>query len=144
MYDTNMSVGVALLGSLLALLVGKVIEFFRFSIDYSRIENVQFEDDEYYYYVKAIPKMTVAASEKTVKRINVQKQTATYERGVHQRSASAEKSRNGARSVTTERIGGQRPVKRDNERISGSKSVTVGKRTVSEVEEFFQNLDEDN
>lgn len=142
MYDTNMSVGMALLGSVLALAVGKVIEFFRFSIDYSRIENVQFEDDEYYYYVKAIPKMTVAAPEKTVKKINVQKQKATYERNVTQRS-NGERSSNAGRSVTTERISGQRPVKRDNERISGGKSVTVGKRTVSEVEEFFQNLNED-
>lgn len=144
MYDTNMSLGVAFLGSLLALAVGKVIEFFRFSIDYSRIENVQFEDDEYYYYVKAIPKMTVAAPEKTVKRINVQKQNATYERGQMPRNAVGEKSGSSNRSVTTERIPGQRSVKRDNERLSGGKSVTVGKRTVSEVEAFFENLDEDN
>lgn len=29
---------------------------------------MQFEDDEYYYYVKAVPKMTVAAPTNTVKR----------------------------------------------------------------------------
>ncbi len=143
MYGTNMSFGGAFLGSLLALIVGKVIEFFRFSIDYSRIENVQFEDDEYYYYVKAIPKMTVAAPEKTVKKINAQKQNATYERAPVQRP-SAGKNNGSNRSVTTERIPGQRSVKRDNERLSGGKSVTVGKRTVSEVEAFFENLDEDN
>ncbi len=143
MYETNMSLGVAFLGSLLALAVGKVIEFFRFGIDYSRIENVQFEDDEYYYYVKAIPKMTVAAPEKTVKRINVQKQNTTYERNVAQKT-TAEKNSGSNRSVTTERIPRQHSVKRDNERLSGGKSVTVGKRTVSEVEAFFENLNEDN
>ena len=33
---------------------------FLFSVDYSRTERVQFEDDEYYYYVKAVPKVVVA------------------------------------------------------------------------------------
>ena len=32
-------------------------------------EYVQFEDDEYYYYVKAIPKNSVTKSKKTVKKI---------------------------------------------------------------------------
>ena len=36
----------------------------------SRTERVQFEDDEYYYYVKAVPKMYVAVKEKQVKTIN--------------------------------------------------------------------------
>ena len=31
---------------------------------------MQFEDDEYYYYVKAVPKIVVSAPEKTVKKIN--------------------------------------------------------------------------
>lgn len=144
MYDTNMSLGMALLGSLLALAVGKVIEFLRFGVDYSRIENVQFEDDEYYYYVKAIPKMTVAAPEKTVKKINSQKPTQVYERNTAHKDAYAERSGRQGRSVTTERIAGQRSAKRDNEKISGGKSVTVGKRTVSEVEAFFENLDDEN
>ena len=38
-------------------------------MDYSRTERVQFEDDEYYYYVKAVPKNTVALTEKKVKKI---------------------------------------------------------------------------
>ena len=42
-----------------------------FSMDYSRTEYVQFEDDEYYYYVKAVPKNTVAAPQKRVKTIRV-------------------------------------------------------------------------
>ncbi|MBR1855243.1 MAG: hypothetical protein IJ794_19230 [Lachnospiraceae bacterium] len=70
LYDTNLSVLSAILGSIVALLLAKVIEFFRFCVDHSRTERVQFEDDEYYYYVKAVPKMTVSAPTKTVKRIN--------------------------------------------------------------------------
>lgn len=71
-YDINLSMGSAILGSIAALLVAKVIEFFRFCVDYTRTEHAQFEDDEYYYYVKAVPKMNVAASTKTVKKINSQ------------------------------------------------------------------------
>ena len=72
LYDVNISVGGALLGSLLAIVIAKVVEFFRFCVDYSRTEKVQFEDDEYYYYVKAVPKMSVSMSTKTVKKINSQ------------------------------------------------------------------------
>ena len=39
------------------------------SLDYSRVERVQFEDDEYYYYVKAVPKASVTQEDKKVKQI---------------------------------------------------------------------------
>ncbi len=48
--------------------VGIILELFLFSVDYARSEMLQFEDDEYYYYVKAIPKVVVTTPEKTVKR----------------------------------------------------------------------------
>ncbi len=50
-----------------------VLQFLRCKVDYSRTEKVQFEDDEYYYYVKAVPKVVVAKPEKKVKQINSQK-----------------------------------------------------------------------
>ena len=59
-----------LIGSVAAVIVGLVLELAFFAVDYSRTESVQYEDDEYYYYVKAVPKILVAAPEKTVKRIN--------------------------------------------------------------------------
>ena len=46
-----------------------------FSVDYARSERLQFEDDEYYYYVKAIPKVAVTTPEKTVKKINERQET---------------------------------------------------------------------
>ena len=48
----------------------QALEFMIFSVDYSRTQRMQFEDDEYYYYVKAVPKIVVSAPEKTVKKIN--------------------------------------------------------------------------
>ncbi len=40
-----------------------------FNVDYSRAEYLQYEDDEYYYYVKAIPKMRISRPERSVKTI---------------------------------------------------------------------------
>ena len=55
--------------ALLGVGLGLVLEFLFFSVDYSRTESIQFEDDEYYYYVKAVPKIGVSVPEKTVKHI---------------------------------------------------------------------------
>ena len=68
--DTEISILWLILGSVLAVLIAKVLQFFVFNVDYSRTERVQFEDDEYYYYVKAVPKVTVTPVAKTVKKIN--------------------------------------------------------------------------
>ncbi len=68
--DTKISIIWLLIGSVLAVLVAKVLQFFVFNVDYSRTERVQFEDDEYYYYVKAVPKVNVTPAAKTVKKIN--------------------------------------------------------------------------
>lgn len=62
-------------GSVAAVVVGLVLELMFFAVDYTRSENLQFEDDEYYYYVKAVPKISVAKPEKTVKRINGRRET---------------------------------------------------------------------
>lgn len=75
MFDTNVAIGSVIAGTAAAALIAAVIQFFAFNVDYSRTEKVQFEDDEYYYYVKAVPKVTVAAPERKVKKINQQKKT---------------------------------------------------------------------
>ena len=73
MFDTNVSIVGIIIGTVFSVLIAEVVEFFAFHLDYSRTEKVQFEDDEYYYYVKAVPKITVATPSKTVKRINTSK-----------------------------------------------------------------------
>ena len=71
MYSTDISIIGLILGSIVSVLLVKVLQFFVFNVDYSRTEMVQFDDDEYYYYVKAVPKNTVATPEKRVKTIRV-------------------------------------------------------------------------
>lgn len=58
--------------TLVAVLIGIVLEFFVFGGDYTRTERLQYEDDEYYYYVKAVPKAAVATSERSIKKINAE------------------------------------------------------------------------
>jgi hypothetical protein len=69
-FDTNIDLGKVFLGVFLSLIVELLVEFFCFMVDYTRIENVQFEDDDYYYYVKAVPKVTVSDSLRIVKTIS--------------------------------------------------------------------------
>lgn len=71
--DVKMGILQVVLGNAVALLPAFLVKFFVFSVDYTRTERVQFEDDEYYYYVKAVPKNTISASEKKVKKIMPQK-----------------------------------------------------------------------
>lgn len=57
--DADASVGGALISILISAIFGIALIFFVFNVDYSRAEYVQFEDDDYYYYVKAVPKITL-------------------------------------------------------------------------------------
>ena len=59
------------MGNVFALIAGLVAEFLLLSVKYSKTEKIQFEDDEYYYYVKAIPKLGVDhnKAKKTVKPV---------------------------------------------------------------------------
>ena len=85
MFDTNVAIGGVIGGTIVSALVVLVIQFFAFHVDYSRTEKVQFEDDEYYYYVKAVPKVTVAAPERKVKKINQQKRTRPTQKSGEER-----------------------------------------------------------
>ena len=55
-------------GSAVSALIAFALKFLFFHVDYMRTERVQFEDDEYYYYVKAVPKISVTQSKKQVKK----------------------------------------------------------------------------
>lgn len=78
--NTGSSIMWLILGTILSLIIVYIIQFFVFSVDYSRVEHTQFEDDEYYYYVKAVPKINVSAPEMNVKRINAQRKRKTISR----------------------------------------------------------------
>ncbi|WP_044913822.1 MULTISPECIES: hypothetical protein [unclassified Butyrivibrio] len=70
MYTTQLSFIGVIVQSIIAILLLMILQFFAFNLDYTRIEKVQFEDDEYYYYVKAVPKVTVSTPAPKVKKIS--------------------------------------------------------------------------
>ena len=72
-FDNGPSVFGLLLGTIISIPLAMVVGFLFMGLDYSRTERVQFEDEDYYYYVKAVPKMNIQAPSKTVKKINTQR-----------------------------------------------------------------------
>ncbi|MCD7709309.1 MAG: hypothetical protein LUI02_05495 [Clostridiales bacterium] len=56
-----------LLGCVISMVIEFAVEFLFMDLDYARTEHVQFEDDDYYYYVKAVPKKMVALRDVKVK-----------------------------------------------------------------------------
>ena len=68
-YSLPVSVGSMVFGIVVSVILALIYQFFVFAVDYSRTEYMQYEDDDYYYYVKAVPKIAVSAPDVKVHRI---------------------------------------------------------------------------
>ena len=109
--ELNFSVMAIAVGSIISFIICEGIRFLEFNVDYNRTERVQFEDDEYYYYVKAVPKNVVATPEKTVKRINRQRKKSAAK---PVKSVSTIKTVNGVSHTTVKTSNGvSRPIRTD-------------------------------
>lgn len=82
--DVEVDIVNMIIGFMIAVVVGIVVQFFKCIIDYSRVEYVQFEDEEYYYYVKAVPKVSMAQAERNIKRINARKHVKNNDKSVEE------------------------------------------------------------
>ena len=116
-----------------------MVHFFRVVLDYTAVEYVQFEDDDYYYYVKAVPKMTLAGQQKTVKHIN------TSRRPAERAEEDIYESPRAKRPVTTVRTPAARTQStvtgnQRREHLQGAKSVTIGHSSAG-MEDEFEDLD---
>lgn len=58
-----------IIANVIAFIIGFAMTYIFRDLDYERVERVQFEDDDYVYYVTAIPKIEIAKEEKRVTRI---------------------------------------------------------------------------
>ncbi|GMQ57877.1 hypothetical protein AN1V17_22720 [Vallitalea sediminicola] len=67
---TDISIVGVVFGSILSIIFVSACQFLKVCLHYTRAEKVQFEDDDYIYYVKAIPKIKIGKQIKKVKRIN--------------------------------------------------------------------------
>ena len=72
--NADISFGGLFIGVIVSTIVNLILQYFLFDLNYNRIEKVQFEDDEYYYYVKAVPKNEFVDEEKTAKKRAVRRQ----------------------------------------------------------------------
>ena len=77
--DADVGIGGAVLSLFFSSIIVLVLQFFIFNVDYSRAEYVQFEDDEYYYYVKAVPKITLEAPAVKVRRNKVRRDEMDFD-----------------------------------------------------------------
>ena len=68
--EADVNILVIFLGSIGGAVLALIAQFFKGVLDYSRTETVQFEDDEYYYYVKAVPKVKVSEQNVKVQKIS--------------------------------------------------------------------------
>ncbi len=66
----GMSVAMVVVGSVIGGVLAALVQFMGCTLDYARKESLQFEDDDYYYYVKAVPKIQITQAERTVKTYN--------------------------------------------------------------------------
>ncbi len=69
-YGLEQSLGSMIVFNFIAGILVLVIYFFIRVLDYTAVEHVQFEDDDYYYYVRAVPKIKVGLPQINIKRIN--------------------------------------------------------------------------
>ena len=69
----DVDMGLVLVGSIVGALIALVVRFGQGILDYKHVERVQFEDDDYYYYVKAVPK--IDSEKKEYKKRSVKKQS---------------------------------------------------------------------
>lgn len=67
--------------SILAIGVGFIVKFFGFCVDFAKVESVQFEDDEYYYYVKAVPKINLGIIDRATRYGKSKNKRDYYEDG---------------------------------------------------------------
>ncbi len=70
LFNVSFPIGEIVIGTLISILLALIYHFFVFSVDYTRTEYTHFEDDDYVYYVKAVPKLTVSQPEIRVQRMN--------------------------------------------------------------------------
>ncbi len=69
-FGVQIDMAALIIFTIVSVLVGIILEFFVFGGDYTRTERLEYEDDEYYYFVKAVPKASVTTSERSIKKIN--------------------------------------------------------------------------
>ncbi len=67
----DLSLGAIVVQTVVEIALAIICNYLFFGVNYTKTEHFQFDDEEYYYYVKAVPKRTISVSDIKVKHINV-------------------------------------------------------------------------
>jgi hypothetical protein len=73
-----------ILGTLFSLAIAIAVQFYLLAVDYSRTEFLHYEDDDYVYYVKAVPKIKITEQHLRVQEINSRDSDEAEEREIEQ------------------------------------------------------------
>ena len=114
--DAEVGILGAIFGVILGVIAGFVILFFVFHVDYSRVEHAQFEDEDYYYYVKAVPKIVLQERAVRVKSINRLHDADTHDEADDKEHARRPRhAERGEHSAADLRAGGTRTQQKKSE-----------------------------
>ncbi|TCK90584.1 hypothetical protein EDC19_2353 [Natranaerovirga hydrolytica] len=68
-FDVSVGILGLFIQTVFSIIIVMIMQFFRCVLDYNRTESVQYEDEDYYYYVKAIPKIKISKSKRSIQKI---------------------------------------------------------------------------
>ena len=125
-FETGESFIGILLSSILAIAIAIVVQFFVFNVNFDQTEHVQFEDDDYYYFVKAVPKNKGKIATKTASHVEtrtVSQQARPAERTQVKQRATTEHMGVGTRGVETERRAAMPQTRRETPTSSAPRSM---------------------
>ena len=121
-----------LICTVIAVLLALILEFCAFGGDYSRAERLEYEDDEYFYYVKAVPKASVATSERSIKKINAEPVR-------EERKISEEKSETYANPIFR---GDEKPKRKKTSTAAGNRQPRQAQKPAAKDIDFEKKLEE--
>lgn len=70
LFRTDINMVAFFVGCVLSAVIVWLVQFLQLALNYADVENLQFEDEEYVYYVRAVPKLSISAPSKQIQTFN--------------------------------------------------------------------------
>ena len=122
--SVKLNLGMILLGHLLGVAIGMVMAYLFFNVDYKHKETLQFEDDDYVYYVSAIPKVRSGEEpQREVKRLKKEPDEKREPGEIAKNEAAGRKKKSESQN---------KPGKKSSAKKGGSKQSSDKKKRASE------------
>ena len=122
--SVKLNLGMILLGHLLGVAIGMVMDYLFFNVDYKHKETLQFEDDDYVYYVSAIPKVRSGEEpQREVKRLKKEPDEKREPGEIAKNEAAGRKKKSESQN---------KPGKKSSAKKGGSKQSSDKKKRASE------------